>query len=63
MRGLYAIEPRFLESYSLIHRDNLEIAIRELVREGKIGISDRIIAVTDIQNGDKEIPVMEIINI
>lgn len=63
MRSLYAIEPRILSSYSMVHQQNLLLAIRELVTEGKVDISERIIAVTDIQIGDKEIPVMEIINI
>lgn len=63
IRSLYAIEPRILESYSDIHRENLLLAIRKLVDEGKISHSDRIIAVTDVQNGDKEIPAMEIIHI
>jgi pyruvate kinase len=63
MRSLYAIEPRILSSYSMVHQQNLIQAIRELVYEEKIDVTERVIAVTDIQIGDKEIPVMEIINI
>jgi hypothetical protein len=47
----------------MVHQQNLIQAIRELVYEEKIDVTERVIAVTDIQIGDKEIPVMEIINI
>lgn len=63
MRSLYAIHPVLLPDYSTIHSENLKTAVSRLYNEGKLEISDRVIAVTDIQNGEHEIPAMEIITI
>ena len=63
MRGLYAINPVLLPNYSVIHSENLKTAVSRLYNEGKLERNDRVIAVTDIQNGAHEIPAMEIITI
>jgi pyruvate kinase len=63
MRLLYGIDPVLIPEYRLEHRENLIQAIQILIEKGQVKKSDRVIAVTDIQNGDKEIPAMEIITI
>ena len=63
MRWLYAVEPVMLAPYNRSHTINLKNAIQKLWQYGDIKDTDRIIAVTDLQNGDSEIPTMEIITI
>jgi len=63
MNALFGVVPHLLPSWKQNYMDNLEKAIWMLIEEGKLQKTSKVIAITDFQKNDKEIPVLEIINI
>ena len=63
MNVLFGIEPVLLTSWSANDEENLINGIKALVGQGKISSGGRVVAVTDIVRGGKQIPVLEILDL
>ncbi|MDD2487089.1 MAG: pyruvate kinase [Candidatus Gracilibacteria bacterium] len=63
MNILFGIKPTLLKDWSDSYVTNLKNSINILLEQGKIDENSKLIAITDIQIENKEIPVLEIITI
>ncbi|MBP6085659.1 hypothetical protein KA478_00300 [Patescibacteria group bacterium] len=45
------------------HGEMLEPALKAMLDHGDVTIDDRVVVVTDMRKGDKEIPLLEIVTL
>ncbi|USN58574.1 MAG: hypothetical protein H6767_00130 [Candidatus Peribacteria bacterium] len=64
MNAYFGITPFLHTSWDASnYSTTLDNAIRYLIQQGFLKESDKIVAINDIQKGNREIPIMEIINL
>lgn len=64
MNVLYSVQPFLLENWKESnYDDNFNEAMKTLINLKKIKKSDKIVVINDIQKGDIEIPILEIVNV
>lgn len=59
---LYGIVPHHLQTWG-DHTENVENALKKLLKEGILTRESRIIAITDLIRNNLEVPAMEIITV
>ncbi|MCK9271960.1 pyruvate kinase [Candidatus Gracilibacteria bacterium] len=63
MNILFGIRPYLLGNWTTNQKDNVINSISFLLKNGKITKESKVIAITDIQKDNKEIPALEIITV
>ncbi len=63
MNALYGIVGMVIPEFGNDHQKNLEKGLELLVSKGKVSKTGRIVAITDVMRGDKEVPALEILDI
>lgn len=63
MNILFWIRPYLLENWTTNQKDNVSNSINFLLSKWKISKESKVIAITDIQKDNKEIPALEIITV